>query len=140
MPAFLGKDGSVVLWIEFDPVAGPDETGSVTVTASGGTLTIGKTDYSDISGSLTLPAEQKADPANMSALYTGTFAFAITPDTTAALSGTVQGSFDSYKTFCPVTFTDLLLSPILGASDFSLKLHIPIAVGGTASVIIKPPQ
>ena len=139
---FTSTDYSVVLRLTFDPVAGPDSTGAVTVPTTGGSLTIDGTDYTGISGSLTLPAGQNADPGNTSTAYAGTFALAVAPDTTSALSGTVTGSFDVDRIFCPQSFSDVTLSSPLDA-DSGLTLLPPrpdeedIAMG-TASVIIKP--
>src|SRR5579859_1067349 len=140
---FTSTDYSLVLRLTFNPVAGPDNGGSVTVPTTGGSLTIDGADYTGISGSCTLSAEQNADPGNTSASHTGTFAFAIGPDTATALSGTVTGSFDSDGLFFPQSFTDVVLSAALGAPDSSLTLLPPPPdedeiANGTASVIIKP--
>jgi hypothetical protein len=139
---FTSTDDSAVLRLTFNPVAGPDSAGSVTVPTTGGTLTIDGTDYTGISGSCTLPAAQNADPGNTSTAYTGTFALVIAPDTTTALSGTVTGSFDSDRIFCPQSFTDVALGSPLDANSGLTFLPPPpdeedIAMG-TASVIIKP--
>jgi hypothetical protein len=140
---FTSTDESLVLRLTFNPVAGPDSTGSVTIPTTGGSLTTDGTDYTGISGSCTLPAEQNADPDNTTASYTGTFALAIAPNSSTSLSGTVTGSFTSDRTFCPQSFTDVTLASPLDASDCGLTLLPPppdeedIAMG-TASVIIKP--
>jgi len=140
---FTSTDESAVLRLTFNPVAGPDSASSVTVPTTGGTLTIDGTDYTGISGSCTLPAAQNADPGNSSASYTGAFALAIAPDTTAALSGTVTGSFNADRIFCPQSFTDVALGSPLDASASGLTFLPPppdeedIAMG-TASIIIKP--
>jgi hypothetical protein len=139
---FTSTDYSVGLRLTFDPVADPDSRGSVTVPTTGGSLTIDGTDYTGISGSCTLPAGQNADPGNTSTSYTGTFALAIAPDTTTALSGAVTGSFDADRIFCPQSFSDVTLgSPLSADSGLTLLPPPPseedVAMG-TASVIIKP--
>jgi hypothetical protein len=139
---FTSTDESLVLRLTFDPVAGRDDTRSVTVPTTAGSLTTDGTDYTGISGSCVLPAEQNADPGNTSATYTGTFALIIAPGATAAVSGTVTGSFDADRIFCPHSFSDVTLGAPLDA-DSGLTLLPPppdeedIAMG-TASVIIKP--
>jgi hypothetical protein len=114
----------------------------VTVPTTGGSLTIDGTDYTGISGSLTVPAEQKADPGNTATTYTGTFALTIAPGATAALSGTVTGSFDADRIFCPRSFSDVTLGSPLDANSGLTLLPPPpdeedVAMG-TASIIIKP--
>ena len=140
---FTSTDESLVLRLTFNPVAGPDGTGTVTIPTTGGSLTIDGTDYTGLTGVCILPAEQGADPGNTTTSYTGTFALSIAPDATIALSGVVTGSFDSDRIFCPQSFTDVTLGSPLDASEFNLTLLPPppdeeeIAMG-TASVIIKP--
>ncbi len=140
---FTSTDYTVVLRLAFNPVAGPDSSGSVIVPTTGGTLTIDGTDYTGLSGACTLPAEQTPDPGNMSAVYTGTFVLAIAPDTTAALSGSVTGSFDSDGIFHPQSFTGVSLGPPVGSPEGSLTLLPPSpdqfeVAQGPDSVIITP--
>jgi hypothetical protein len=141
--SFSSTDYSVVLRLTFNPVAGPDGAGSVTVPTNGGTLTIDGTDYTGLSGACTLPAEQAPDPGNTAAVYTGTFVLIIAPDTTPALSGSVTGSFNADGIFCPQSFTGVALGPPVGTPEGSLTLRPPPSdqfdvAGGTGSIIIKP--
>lgn len=138
---FTSTDDSLVLRLTFDPVAGPDSSGSVTVPTAGGSLTIDGTDYTGLSGSCMLPAEQNPHPASTSTPYTGTFALVIASDATTAVSGTVIGSFDSDGIFCPHSFTEVVLASSFGA-DSSLTLLPPPAdevdvANGTSTIIIK---
>jgi hypothetical protein len=140
---FTSTDYSVVLRLTFSPVAGADSSGSVTVPATGGTLTMDGTDYTGLSGACILPAGQNPNPGDTSTVFTGTFVLTIPPDTKAALSGAVTGSFDADGVFCPQSFTGVALGPPLGAPEGSFTLLPPPpdqfdVAEGTSSIIIRP--
>src|ERR1700761_5448831 len=122
---YTSTDDMVVLRLTFDPIDGAEDAGHVTVPTSGGSLTIDGTDYTGLSGTFTIPADQNAHPDNTSVPYTGTFTLVIATDDGTALSGSVTGAFDADKVFRPSRFTEVILAASLGDADTLTLLPPP---------------